>query len=73
MEPYKRQKDLGEAGRYWESIILGGFVECWSSASDPLGVRQPGIPYLFNPGSTQSATGRQVSMSYIQEFLAEGK
>ncbi|KAK4157366.1 hypothetical protein C8A00DRAFT_40211 [Chaetomidium leptoderma] len=69
--PYNDRGDVGEAGRYWESMFLGGFVECWSSTSDPLGPRQAGLPYLFNAGSKQSATGQQVSMSYVEEFLNE--
>jgi hypothetical protein len=71
-EPYGRN-DVGEAGRYWERILLGGFVEFWSSTSDPLDVRQAGVPYLFNAGSLQAATGRQISMAYVEECLDERK
>lgn len=70
-EPYDNRDDVGEAGRYWESIFLGGFVEFWSSKSDPLDFRQPGQPYLFSVGSMENATGQLVSMSYVQEFLNE--
>jgi hypothetical protein len=68
-EPYNDRADVGEAGRYWESIILGGFVEFWSSTTDRLGVRQAGMPYLFNTGNQQTSTSQKVSMAYIEDFL----
>jgi hypothetical protein len=67
--PYDNRTDMGEAGRFWESRLLGGFVEFWFSPSDPLGVRQPGRPYLFNAGSLPTATGQPVSMGYVEELL----
>ncbi|KAK4235063.1 hypothetical protein C8A03DRAFT_18136, partial [Achaetomium macrosporum] len=72
--PYDDQRNnKGEWGRYWESILLSGFLEFWSSSSDPLGVRQAGVPYLFSVGSMATATGQQVSMSYVQQFLNGGR
>ena len=70
--PYGRD-DVGEAGRWWEDALLGGFVEFWSYPSDPLGSRQAGLPYLFVSGSRSDAAGQRVSMSYIQEFLDGGE
>ncbi|KAK4099870.1 hypothetical protein N658DRAFT_539110 [Parathielavia hyrcaniae] len=61
----------GEAGRYWESIILGGFVEFWSVPNHPLGMQQAGEPYLFLPGEKETAQGREVSRTYIKIFLRE--
>jgi hypothetical protein len=70
-EPYNDRADVGESGRYWESIILGGFVEFWSSPTDRLGVRQAGVPYLFIRGNQQTSTGQKISVSYIEDFLDE--
>jgi hypothetical protein len=66
--PYNRP-NTGEAGRFWESRFLGGFLECWSVPSDPLGFRQPGQPFLFNEGSRSTSTGEEVSMAYVEELL----
>ena len=50
--PYDQTTDgTGEAGRHWESQLLGGFVECWSELDHPLDLRQSGVPYLFASGS----------------------
>ncbi|KAK3293435.1 uncharacterized protein B0H64DRAFT_212934 [Chaetomium fimeti] len=68
-EPYNNQHDVGEAGRYWESRFLGGFVEFWSEPSNPLRARQAGVPYLFEAGPKRHAVGQRVSMSYIDDFL----
>jgi hypothetical protein len=71
--PYRLETSRGEAGRNWESNFLGGFVEMWSVDSDPLGPRQPGMPYLFPSGPTSTTAGREVSLAYISEFLKQGK
>lgn len=63
----------GEAGRYWENILIGGFVEFWSSPTHPLGDRQPGRPYLFLEGTMSTGVGRPVCPSYITEFLNHRK
>jgi hypothetical protein len=67
-QPYGTSR-IGEAGRYWESMLLGGFVEFWSEPDHPLGRRQPGVPYLFKSGSRSNGTGQQVSRTYIEEFI----
>ncbi|KAF4342644.1 hypothetical protein FBEOM_3417 [Fusarium beomiforme] len=67
LEPYgNRQR--GEAGRYWEELVLGGVAECWSNNNDIMGVRQSGTPYLFQNGFARS-NGWKVSMSYIERFV----
>lgn len=65
--------DQGEAGRSWQRLLFGGFVEMWSVESDPLGPRQPGTPFLFPSGPSSTTAGREVSMAYVQEFLNQGK
>ncbi|KAK3290965.1 uncharacterized protein B0H64DRAFT_436349 [Chaetomium fimeti] len=71
--PYGDTTRSGEAGRYWEHDFLGGFLEMWSLPDDPLDVRQPGVPFLFLSGKLGEATGREISMAYIDEFLNKRK
>ncbi|KAK8030213.1 hypothetical protein PG993_011504 [Apiospora rasikravindrae] len=65
--PHYGNTRTGEAGRFWESKLLGGVLEMWSSPEDGLGVRQPGTPYLFEGGG-RDKSGRRVSMEYISDF-----
>ncbi|KAI6085743.1 hypothetical protein F4821DRAFT_239949 [Hypoxylon rubiginosum] len=58
----------GEAGRYWESILLGGVVEFWEDKNDPLKARQAGMPYIMED-SRSSVPARAVSPTYIHNFL----
>ncbi|KAF4438871.1 hypothetical protein F53441_12692 [Fusarium austroafricanum] len=58
----------GEAGRYWEGILLGGVVESWTKGTDIMGVRQAGTHYLFETGSKRS-NGWRVSKTYINRFI----
>lgn len=62
----------GEAGRYWEGVLLGGVVEFRSDNDDPLGVRQAGTPYLFPTGHPE-VPGRRISLNYITEIVDGGK
>ncbi|KAH6649498.1 hypothetical protein F5144DRAFT_479665 [Chaetomium tenue] len=71
-QPFPVSQNNGEAGRYWERELLGGFLEMWSVPDDPLELRQPGEPFLFLSGPLQDSTGMEVSLSYIHEFL-EGR
>ncbi|KAK4147301.1 uncharacterized protein C8A04DRAFT_24544 [Dichotomopilus funicola] len=67
--PYKVD-GVGEAGRYWEDVFLGGFLECWSDPKHPLDLRQPGRPYLFESGPRTTARGIKVCPTYIAEILS---
>lgn len=71
LDPYGTRR-RGEAGRLWESVLLGGVVEFWSSNDDPLGVRQAGMPFLFADGR-RNTDGYQVSLNYINEIINGGK
>lgn len=62
------QGRVGESGRYWEGLHLGGAVEMWSIVGEPLGNRQSGQAYLFE-GGRPSAKGWPVSMDYISRFV----
>lgn len=62
----------GEAGRYWEELLLGGQTELWQNAADPAGVHQAGIPYLFVDGTGKSKA-RIINTAYIDNFIAGGK
>ncbi|KAL9567130.1 hypothetical protein ACKAV7_008899 [Fusarium commune] len=65
-------RDTGEAGRYWEGILLGGTVECWTNRGDIMGVRQSGAPYLFETGHPNS-NGWRISSTYIESFINGGE
>ncbi|KAF5612851.1 uncharacterized protein FSUBG_1081 [Fusarium subglutinans] len=67
MDPFG-SRDTGEAGRYWEGILLGGIVECWANKNDIMGVRQSGTPYLFETGHSNS-NGWRISSTYIESFI----
>lgn len=71
LEGYNTRK-IGEAGRYWESTLLGGVVEFYQNHSDPLAERQAGTPYLIDDGLPRSPA-RQISMKYIHDFLRGSK
>jgi hypothetical protein len=68
--PLNTKGNKGEAGRNWERKLLGGSLEHWSSNTDPLQVRQAGVPYLFNAGDPSTANGQPVCMTYVREFVS---
>ncbi|KAF5261425.1 hypothetical protein FOXYS1_7877 [Fusarium oxysporum] len=41
-------QEVGESGRYWEGVVLGGTVETYEDTSNPLGSRQAGDLFLFD-------------------------
>jgi hypothetical protein len=57
---------FGEAGRYWEKILLGGVVEYYQVERVPSNIKskQAGEPYLLANGLS-SAEAKPISMSYI--------
>ncbi|KAJ2904506.1 hypothetical protein MKZ38_007949 [Zalerion maritima] len=61
-----------EAGYQWEVSALGGIVEFWSDPDNPNDINQPGIPYLFPDGRSESI-GRAVSATYIKNLVAGGQ
>jgi hypothetical protein len=67
---YKDQTEgAGEAGFFWETQAFGGIVEMWCDpAREVDGMDQPGIPYLFM--DLDESSGRQVSATYISDFVA---
>lgn len=56
---------IGESGRAWEGMVLGGIVECFADLKHPLKAHQPGIMYLID----QQKVTRRVPNSYIHEYL----
>ena len=58
----------GEAGRYWEKLLLGGVAEFYFNPSDPMGKSQAGLPYLFPDGSEPSV-GAPIDTDYIEAFV----
>lgn len=61
-------RNMGESGRYWESILLGGVVEFFEDGNDPLQERQAGRPYLIED-SRNNVPAQLVSTTYINNFL----
>ena len=45
-------KKIGEAGRFWEQLVLGGSPEAFEVRSHPLGNRQLGELWLLRPDRT---------------------
>ncbi|KAH7240891.1 uncharacterized protein BKA55DRAFT_693135 [Fusarium redolens] len=41
-------EEVGESGRYWEGMVLGGTIETYENTSNPLGTRQAGDLFLFD-------------------------
>jgi hypothetical protein len=41
-------EEVGESGRYWEGVVLGGTIESYENTSNPLGSRQAGDLFLFD-------------------------
>ncbi|KAM5354426.1 hypothetical protein ACJ41O_001075 [Fusarium nematophilum] len=62
------ESKIGEAGRYWESRMLGGVVEFYEEADHKWGARQPGIPWLMRDGEPKSKAWR-VDINYILRFV----
>lgn len=61
----------GEAGRFFEKMLLGGVLECYEDPTDRLGDQQAGEPWVF-PDSKNSSVGHRVSMAYIHRFINKG-
>lgn len=56
--PY-REARTGESGRLWEDRLLGGGLETWflqRADAARLGTADPGLPYIFLPTQSPSAT-----------------
>lgn len=66
----------GEAGRFWETILLGGIVESWTNPSikpsDENYRTQAGIPYLLQDGAV-TAGARLIPKQTALEFAAGSK
>jgi len=71
LQPYGTRA-RGEAGRYWESIALGGVTEFYLNERDPLRESQAGTPYLLDNGFN-SSPAREISLAYIREFVQHSK
>ncbi|RFU25472.1 hypothetical protein B7463_g10867, partial [Scytalidium lignicola] len=71
LEPYGNIR-TGEAGRFLESILLGGVAEFYFNANDPLGDKQVGNPYLLDDGYP-NFPAKPISRTYIDSFLRGSK
>lgn len=64
--------DVGESGRHWESVLLGGFLEMHREQNHPLGIGQAGLPYLIR-GTDSNSEAFVISDNYIRHFLRRGE
>lgn len=70
--PYAK-KNHGEAGNYWEVVLLGGTIEQYINDNDRMYARrQAGVPWLVKEGQFD-AEARRISDDYIIDFLAGSK
>ncbi|KAL9563617.1 hypothetical protein ACKAV7_012285 [Fusarium commune] len=58
-------QEVGESGRYWEGVVLGGTVETYENTSNPLGSRQAGDLFLFD----SQMRARKLDRAYIRRNL----
>jgi hypothetical protein len=66
---FDHESDRGEAGGYWETLLLGGAIAFYENTDDPLGVRQAGVPYLLRDDNSCN----RVRQSYMEEIVNGGK
>jgi hypothetical protein len=66
----------GEAGRYWEKLLLGGILEFYeikkTKIKPPMKSKLSGDPYLIESGGGKSRA-LSIPMSYISRFNRGGK